>query len=178
MNSFRNVSSTFILRFADASRHPQLGRPSASFNSSHVSTARTVPVTPRLNSHLLPTTTIGTYGLRRRPGHPLGPAVDDVAFVSNICSCSRFTSWNDSRLSMLYTRMNKSPVSHTQNNLWSIFYQQIYSFRTISLNKARFPFKRNRLRCVRCVNENRKKRKRLRWQAVNHGCHCFNRAFL
>ena len=31
-------------------------------------------------------------------------------------------------------------------------------------SKARFPFKRNRLRCVRCVNENRKKRKRrLRW---------------
>jgi len=45
-------------------------------------------------------------------------------------------------------------------------------------NKARFPFKRNRLRCVRCVNENRKKRKRLRWQAANHGCHCFDRAFL
>ena len=38
--------------------------------------------------------------------------------------------------------------------------------------KARFPSKRNRLRCVRCVNENRKKRKRLRWQAANHGCHC------
>ena len=34
---------------------------------------------------------------------------------------------------------------------------------------------RNRLRCV---NENRKKRKRLRWQAANHGCHCFDRAFL
>ena len=34
------------------------------------------------------------------------------------------------------------------------------------------------LRCVRCVNENRKKRKRLRWQAANHGCHCFDRAFL
>jgi len=44
-----------------------------------------------------------------------------------------------------------------------------------SRTKARFPFKRNRLRCV---NENRKKRKRLRWQAVNHGCHCFDRAFL
>ena len=29
--------------------------------------------------------------------------------------------------------------------------------------KARFPSKRNRLRCVRCVNENRKKRKRLRF---------------
>ena len=29
--------------------------------------------------------------------------------------------------------------------------------------EARFPFKRNRLRCVRCVNENRKKRKRLRF---------------
>jgi len=41
--------------------------------------------------------------------------------------------------------------------------------------KARFPFKRNRLRCV---NENRKKRKRLSWQAANHGCHCFDRAFL
>ena len=37
--------------------------------------------------------------------------------------------------------------------------------------EARFPFKRNRLRCVCCVNENRKKRKRLRWQAANHGCH-------
>ena len=36
--------------------------------------------------------------------------------------------------------------------------------------KARFPFKRNRLRCVHCINENRKKRKRLRWQAANHGC--------
>jgi len=34
------------------------------------------------------------------------------------------------------------------------------------LSQARFPFKRNRLRCV---NENRKKRKRLRWQAANHG---------
>jgi len=44
--------------------------------------------------------------------------------------------------------------------------------------KARFPFKRNRLRCVRCVSENRKKRKRLRWQAANHVCHCFDRAFL
>ena len=44
--------------------------------------------------------------------------------------------------------------------------------------KARFPFKRNRLRCVRCVNKNRKKRKLLRWQAANHGCHCFDRAFL
>ena len=39
--------------------------------------------------------------------------------------------------------------------------------------KARFPLKRNRLRCV---NENRKKCKR--WQAANHGCHCFDRAFL
>ena len=44
--------------------------------------------------------------------------------------------------------------------------------------QARFPFKRNRLRCVRCVNENRKKRKRLLWQAANHGCHCFDWAFL
>ena len=46
------------------------------------------------------------------------------------------------------------------------------------MSQARFPFKPNRLRCVRCVNENRKKRKRLRWQATNHGCHCFDRAFL
>ena len=28
------------------------------------------------------------------------------------------------------------------------------------------------------TNENRKKRKRLRWQAANHGCHCFDQAFL
>jgi len=39
-------------------------------------------------------------------------------------------------------------------------------------SKARFQFKRNRLRCV---NENRK---RLRWQAANHGCHRFDQAFL
>jgi len=46
----------------------------------------------------------------------------------------------------------------------------------MGLTEARFPFKRNRLHCV---NENRKKRKRLRrWQAANHGCHCFDRAFL
>jgi len=31
---------------------------------------------------------------------------------------------------------------------------------------------------MRCVNENRKKRNRLLWQAANHGCHCFDRAFL
>jgi len=29
----------------------------------------------------------------------------------------------------------------------------------VVVSKAPFPFKRNRLRCVRCVNENRKKRK-------------------
>ena len=46
------------------------------------------------------------------------------------------------------------------------------------LCKARFPFKRNRLRCVRCANENHKKRKRLRWQAANRGCHSFDREFL
>ena len=43
----------------------------------------------------------------------------------------------------------------------------------LRLSEARFPFKRNRLRCV---NENRKKRKRLRWQAANHGYHFFDRA--
>ena len=33
--------------------------------------------------------------------------------------------------------------------------------------------------CVACgVNETRKKRKRLRWQAANNGCHCFDPAFL
>ena len=38
------------------------------------------------------------------------------------------------------------------------------NFFLVACTKARFPFKRNRLRCVRCVrcvNENRKKRKRL-----------------
>jgi len=49
---------------------------------------------------------------------------------------------------------------------------------SVTCSQARFPFKRNRLRWVRCVNENRKKRRRLRWQAANHDCHCFGRAFL
>ena len=37
----------------------------------------------------------------------------------------------------------------------------------IHMYQARFPFKRNRLRCVCCVNENRKKRKRLRFLREN-----------
>jgi len=61
-------------------------------------------------------------------------------------------------------------ISHRSG---STLYSRDYRHR-----EGRFPFKRNRLRCVRCVNENRKKRKRLRWQAANHGCHCFDRAFL
>jgi len=48
-------------------------------------------------------------------------------------------------------------------------------FTEVIVHQARFPLKRNRLRCI---NENRKKRKRLRWKAANHGCHCFDRAFL
>jgi len=40
--------------------------------------------------------------------------------------------------------------------------------------EARFPFKRNYLRCVRCVNENRKKRK----QPIMVATACFDRAFL
>ena len=39
-------------------------------------------------------------------------------------------------------------------------------------------FHSNASNCVACVNKNRKKRKRLRWQAANHSCHCFDRAFL
>ena len=31
-------------------------------------------------------------------------------------------------------------------------------------------------KCAKMAN--RKKRKRLRWQAANHGCHCFDRVFL
>ena len=48
-----------------------------------------------------------------------------------------------------------------------MYKQQILSIarpiRRLTSTKARFPFKRNRVRCVRCVNENRKKRKRLRF---------------
>ena len=40
-------------------------------------------------------------------------------------------------------------------------YNDSTSARNTSKTTARFPFKRNRLRCMRCVNENRKKRKRL-----------------
>ena len=39
--------------------------------------------------------------------------------------------------------------------------------------QARFPFKRNRLHCVRCVNENRKKRKRLRLNGNRASVYCF-----
>ena len=46
------------------------------------------------------------------------------------------------------------------------------------LAKCKRPADEKELRCVRCLNENRMKRKRLRWQAANHGCHCFDRLFL
>jgi len=61
------------------------------------------------------------------------------------------------------------------STLWN--HQKVHEQTLLILcqTEARFPFKRNRLRCA---NENRKKRKRLRWQAANHGCHCFNRALL
>ena len=72
-------------------------------------------------------------------------------------------------------------VSRVVIILSGVCLKELVSVNVRSLHKARFPFKRNRLRCVRCVrcvNENRKKRKRLRWQAANHGCHCYDRAFL
>jgi len=64
-------------------------------------------------------------------------------------------------------------TDHTQSALRQRLVQVRVHF--IVLTKARFPFKCNRLRCV---NENRKKRKHLRWQAANHGCYCFDRVFL
>jgi len=39
-----------------------------------------------------------------------------------------------------------------------ILTELVYKTEYDEMTKARFPFKRNRLRCVRCVNENRKKR--------------------
>ena len=48
---------------------------------------------------------------------------------------------------------------HSVSQPWCLF-QAIYIIYRSSETEARFPFKRNRLRCV---NENRKKRKRLRF---------------
>ena len=62
--------------------------------------------------------------------------------------------------------------------------QRIYSSEifcsnnTSNANGLKPGFHSNAIACVCCVNENRKKRKRLRWQAANHGCHCFDRALL
>ena len=72
----------------------------------------------------------------------------------------------------MYSRMSAVPTSTSTG---SIYRTRTSSTLHLSLCKARFPSKRNRLRCV---NENRKKRKRLRWQAANYGCHCYDRAFL
>ena len=59
----------------------------------------------------------------------------------------------------------------------SLFTQLVNHLAEFDVTKpqARFPSKRNRLRCVR-LDGNWAKRKRLRWQAANHGCHCFDRA--
>ena len=76
----------------------------------------------------------------------------------------------------------KLPVCRCQGSSYAMTTISLYDdddkYTAIQQTEARFPFKRNRLRCVSCVNENCKKRKRLRWQAANHGCHCFDRAFL
>ena len=49
----------------------------------------------------------------------------------------------------------------------------VLSYRTLRCSKteARFPFKRNRLRCVRCVNENRKKRQPIGMLGQSSGNH-------
>jgi len=69
-------------------------------------------------------------------------------------------------ISILICRYNMIyPSMISTQNLWSVDYGygcEISYPRQPCMVKARFPFKRNRLR----------------WQAANYGCHCFDRAFL
>jgi len=96
------------------------------------------------------------------------PPTSIVVCLVCVCCVSRSNSRTERSRKLTIGRMQAhhtllvSFLSHVNKNI---------------IHKARFPFKRNRLR-LRCVNENRKKRKRLRWQAANHGCHGFDRAFL
>jgi len=99
---------------------------------------------------------------------------------STSSTCSRSGRWRSSTRSSNHDR-STSTGSHSTRRLWDDIpwhTQTEFKPTPYCCCQAWFPFKRNRLRCVRCVNENRKKRKRLRWQAANHGCHCFDRAFL
>jgi len=105
------------------------------------------------------------------------------------CACRRLWSYHVTKASSGFTRPRRctcwvrlirsaeSPCTFSLIHILSAVNRttiQCYTLHIIQYN-ARFPFKRNRLRCV---NENRKKRKHLRCQAANHGCHCFDRAFL
>ena len=94
------------------------------------------------------------------------------------CGTMRCLRTDNDRCRKLLNEDYKFYLSFENSNCDYYITEKFYDNGLRLVIQARFPFKRNRLRCVRCVNENRKKRKRLRWQAANHGCHCFDRAFL
>src|SRR6218665_181015 len=123
------ISSMFEFFLADASTQPTVqplpaepppapaDADSARRRSSPVSTTRFAS-----RSHLLPTMTTGVkrrlLDLTKLPDDPdddvLGwgpPYVGGSPFASLIWSRRRFVSSKLSRLSMLYTRMNRSPTS-------------------------------------------------------------------
>ena len=77
-------------------------------------------------------------------------AIDCHYFPSG--SCMVTCSWHRTNITFPYTVTSSQSSPLCVNVL-----------KTTRRTEARFPFKRNRLRCVRCVNENRKKRKRLRF---------------
>lgn len=97
VNRVRNIVSTFSLRLAEISKYAHVSSPARSWSISSCCTSRWNSRSP-----LFPQITRGTsmFSLILFFRHDL---------VSKICRLSRWTSWKESRLSRLKTRMKTSP---------------------------------------------------------------------
>jgi len=81
-----------------------------------------------------------------------------------------------------YNSSGPAPKPQCSGNVVLVAYNLMVLVKRRWCSAVKPGFHSNAIACVVCVacvvNENRKKRKRLRWQAANHGRHCFDWAFL
>jgi len=92
-------------------------------------------------------------------------------FLSSALNCVTNIAW--------YGAVHYDLLVNPVDTMTVIYRNPVRQALAPSALKLKPGFHSNTIACVACVvNENRKKRKRLRRQAANRGCHCFDRAFL
>ena len=70
-------------------------------------------------------------------------------------------------------------VNLSSYRFWKLVIMNVSDFRRSKLSPVSIQTQSLALRALRALRKRKPQdRKRLRWQAANHGCHCFDRAFL